>query len=447
MHIVPRLRRSHRRRVPRASAQDQSKLSTIKPLQELEPLAVSLQRDSAPINPQRQSPLFNTLPAEIRSQIFGHCFILDEDSTRPYDACKRYTRPDQSAHPYISLSLLLSCRAIYIETYLLPCLSNPLRVFDGDVQDYPPHSMLKGRPYPTVFANEICLQPWQFAVIDSVELTVQQTMLEGGTLERTSKMVGAQKRHEGVVFEGFAQTGYPTWGDDCRLGDDSNTTTGGTIPQPKWRLKTPREFCRARQITHLTLRMNRTDWWSWTDDPLSEDLEKRLRLEPLINFTGSNASARAMAKGLAARTKGKLPNFRLDSFEIHGRWGEHIREFWPDLQRLELVLESFAQKEAQLDNVVAAAKLWTFPVEDGWTLKWDGEVQSMDWQGVALYGYEPQVTWVVNRESQEEERPVRSWLRRVTSVEKQALDGQRFVVRRMVYVRKKATTEEEEDSD
>lgn len=53
----------------------------------------------------------------------------------------------------------------------------------------------------------------------------------------------------------------------------------------------------------------------------------------------------------------------------------------PDLKTLELVLETFAEKTNQLENVVECAKLWKFPIDDGaaYELVWDGQVESTRW--------------------------------------------------------------------
>jgi hypothetical protein len=52
----------------------------------------------------------------------------------------------------------------------------------------------------------------------------------------------------------------------------------------------------------------------------------------------------------------------------------------PDLKSLELVLESFAAKKRQLEDVVEAAKTWRFPIVDTpCELVWDGEVGVSSW--------------------------------------------------------------------
>jgi hypothetical protein len=63
-------------------------------------------------------------------------------------------------------------------------------------------------------------------------------------------------------------------------------------------------------------------------------------------------------------------------------WGSQIAKF-PDLISLELVLETFASKKAQLDNVVECAKTWTFPIHGAQRmLVWDGKVETKNWSFV-----------------------------------------------------------------
>tara|TARA_R110002003_G_scaffold112_29_gene9791 strand:+ start:23748 stop:24122 length:375 start_codon:yes stop_codon:yes gene_type:complete len=52
----------------------------------------------------------------------------------------------------------------------------------------------------------------------------------------------------------------------------------------------------------------------------------------------------------------------------------------PDLRRLELVLETFAGKKRQLDNVIEAAKTWKFPIKcTPHELVWDGQIGMSSW--------------------------------------------------------------------
>ncbi|KAI1781290.1 hypothetical protein F4818DRAFT_436483 [Hypoxylon cercidicola] len=102
----------------------------------------------------------------------------------------------------------------------------------------------------------------------------------------------------------------------------------------------------------------------------------------MANTTTCNTSL-AMIRGREARKEDTEPDFALDNFEKEGRCGSQISEYWPDLSTLEIALETFACKQGQLDCVVDCAKLWTFPLEDGYHLVWDGKVELVNWRGAS----------------------------------------------------------------
>jgi hypothetical protein len=62
-------------------------------------------------------------------------------------------------------------------------------------------------------------------------------------------------------------------------------------------------------------------------------------------------------------------------------WGNAIYTLLPDIKSLELVLETFNVKEAQLDSVAECAQTWEFPISGRkeTTLIWDGEVVEKRW--------------------------------------------------------------------
>ncbi|KAF1848231.1 uncharacterized protein K460DRAFT_334049 [Cucurbitaria berberidis CBS 394.84] len=75
--------------------------------------------------PQRQSPLFSVLPAELRVLIFQ--FVLSQalDLARPLDIhCNSpLYRPGHTHHATLDISLLLTCRLVYCEAHTIPVRS------------------------------------------------------------------------------------------------------------------------------------------------------------------------------------------------------------------------------------------------------------------------------------------------------------------------------------
>ena len=143
------------------------------------PLALDL-LNSDRITAQGLSPLYNKIPAEVRELIWQFACIQYEDFRFPYEQSKRYCRPGQAARQSVAVEVFLTCRAIYVETFYLPFIMNPIVVFDGDSLDKPPGTVLKGTPLQ--LRDTLKLLPWQFAAINKVEIVAQQINLEGGEL-------------------------------------------------------------------------------------------------------------------------------------------------------------------------------------------------------------------------------------------------------------------------
>lgn len=141
------------------------------------PLAIQILDDPSTVNRQLDSPLFK-LPAELRELIWDYALTAYEDSEALYPLDKPYSRPGQAAPSRIAVDLLLSCRAVYLEAFLVPFQVNPMRIFDGHPDVVPPDSPLQCTPSNLRLCRK--LRPWQFANVTSVDMSVQQFMLEGG---------------------------------------------------------------------------------------------------------------------------------------------------------------------------------------------------------------------------------------------------------------------------
>ena len=79
---------------------------------------------STPINPQHQSALFSTFPAEIRNRIFILATTAYPDPQRPYASEDWHFRPDTPCHLRIDTALLRTCRRAYDEAHLVPIANN-----------------------------------------------------------------------------------------------------------------------------------------------------------------------------------------------------------------------------------------------------------------------------------------------------------------------------------
>ncbi|KAI8962815.1 hypothetical protein F5Y11DRAFT_321697 [Daldinia sp. FL1419] len=390
------------------------------------------------IDSQSQSPLFGRLPRELRDLIW--CFSLTryEDLDQLYDVQKRYARPGQAAPLRIAVQLLRTCRAVYVEAFLKPFQVNPIMIFHGDDKDIPPGTALMRTTENQFLCKK--LRFWQFANISSVETTVQQINLEGGGLERLSRLIGTIGRHRGHESRGYAITGYACFVSPA----ERNEGAGEADLRGECDRSLETNPLTGKKITRLSIRMSRTDWWGWESEPEEGEVSpsEKLRLEPMINVTNlwrRPDNYLAMEKGYEARKAGNEPDFGLDDFEKQGRWGSQIKDYWPDLKSLELVLETFSCKKSQLDHVAQCAKLWTFPVEDGFHLVWDGKEEITRWRGAESYDYEHHQDWFTTQnvsQSVEGRNPKVARWRPYRDIEGSDVDGQEFIIQTLTFNRK-----------
>ncbi|KAI1367941.1 hypothetical protein F5Y08DRAFT_297366 [Xylaria arbuscula] len=407
------------------------------------PLAVQILDDPDSVNHQLDCPLFSKLPAELREIIWDYTLTGYEDLDALYPLDRPYARPGQAAPFRIDLALLLTCRAVYLETFLVPFQVNPLVMFDGHPDVVPPENPLQCTPSNLRLCRK--LRPWQFANISSVDMSVQQFMLEGGAIERASRLLGNKGRHAGQESRGFTLAGYASFAPTNAMtapATDAVLRPGAA----ETRATLIRSIFMGKKITHLTLRMSRTDWWAWTASPQDgeHNPHEALRLEPMINVTDRHETSSAMVQGYEARKEGREPEFDLDEFEKQGRWGTHFAEYWPDLQTLELSLETYAAKEKQLDDVIKCAKLWTLPLNDGKQLEWTGEEESsVRWCGAHQYGYDEELgmSWPIDplssNASSSKDTPSIQW-RPNTDDKNDAGPGQEFVIKSLRFTRRRS---------
>jgi hypothetical protein len=342
---------------------------------------------------QTDCPLFTKIPKELRDLIFEYALTESLNDRRHQDATSTAitsrgdARSGQRDRPE---NLLLTCWAIYRETYLLPILLNPVRF---------PHlsGINQGKPRVTL--------PWQFANIQALDITLQQVALEGDCLYNfffSPTGWQPEARHRGVYVSPYVGLRNTTGG-SCRSFDftllpanDPEVRVG--LSDALNRLSLPRSFRapasnmrlqRARPLVHLTLRIPSTNWWTWTEDPSSTDARNcHLGLEPTLGNGSVDVDERPTCtrmKELAQRRRGgHVPGpsqwgLRDQPSSTPG-WAHTIARL-PDIKVLDLVLETFEEKKAQLDTVIDCAKTWRFPIADTqFELAWHGKVESEQWR-------------------------------------------------------------------
>ncbi|KAH9904192.1 hypothetical protein F4778DRAFT_85715 [Xylariomycetidae sp. FL2044] len=360
------------------------------------PLATEILATPHCISPQPQSPVFGRLPAELREMVWRLALTCYEDMSRTHDVPWHYAMAGRRGPPRVDVGLLLTCRAVYVEAYLVPFQVNPIQVFDDLQHDTflwsASHDPLQC--HPSKLKRVALLRPWQLAAISSIEIIVHQFELEGGSIERVSRLIGARSRHLGLEVRGFRAESYASFADPPKASasvgvphqGSARTHTEADVSDP---VELARDLLVGEKISRLTIRIPTRHWYAYNklrSDSQQQDSWLKLRLEPTTSTTLFGINASSMATGYAARQQGREPDFELDDFERKGCWGPAVGEFWPDLQTLQLVMDTYVEKIDELDVVVNSAKLWTFPQSaegeeerDGFVLAWDGHEPVTTW--------------------------------------------------------------------
>jgi hypothetical protein len=365
----------------------------------VEPLAFTL--ENKPVDAQEQCPLFSTIPTEIRDIIFE--YALTDCTSNPFDSEYRfelsYKRHWPSDNPWplpdIAFPLLQSCRRIYLEAYQFPYLSNPQIVYDSGNQ--------------TLRPNPARLAPWQFALIQSLDIRLQQYKLEGSPSSALMQYPNgwcAEARHKGAVvvarFYKTSRSMYPRAviqslnfgllpntsslldGDKISL-EHNNTFYSETMNRTSSKKKASARIMVARPLAHLTLRLGTQDWWTWTDHSATKDTNEHLGLDPTCGDGSDSVHTRATASRMlelaSQRRAGVFSDPCFSTQNLHSTtWGLAISRI-SSLKSLTLVLRTFGKKKAQLETVVECAKTWKFPLyETNCDLVWGGKVEDCSYE-------------------------------------------------------------------
>lgn len=368
----------------------------------LEPLAWSLEDQI--VSSQGTCPLYSTIPVELRNLIWK--FALTDCTSNPLERARffkgssrsiwspGYSDPEAALYRSdIAVNLLQTCRVVYLETYTLPLSLNSYIVQE-----------------PSAHLTMMASLPWQFANIQRLDISLQQIALEGNILENT--LLGQDRwcpleRHKGVYV---APRQFKINGRNTDISTPSSSFNFALVPADKeveqqrlsdvlrtsaippgehfpW--SSSMRVRLAKPLVHLTLRLGCMDWWTWSDHPNNTDVDKQLALDPAAGDGSSQPQKRPTSNRMRQladeRRAGRDPLFG-DQAPHHSTWAKVVGQF-PDLQTLELVLETFAEKQQQLENVVECAKTWNFHIDNTqYKLVWNGEVEASRWNGIVNGG-------------------------------------------------------------
>jgi hypothetical protein len=276
---------------------------------------------SADPSAQTDSPLFSTIPAEIRQRIYTFTLHAFDDPSKPFNLQHHHYRPGHEYGPKYDLRLLQTCKRIYHEARLLPVSLNEVTIYlyRGPLSNLPAYSQYDWR------ARYRILNEDQRDVVHTVQIFARQCYLESNA---------------DLLIPGSTQLGYK------QLREVGLVTSNSMI---------------AKRII-LTFR--RSDWWSWESPPMSND---QLGICPWRR-------GRTDWKQMEAEPLGGPPQGEWEG------WGGQFR-YVRGLETLEIEFETVETKKRQLERVVRRAKYWRFPLDDDRVLAWTGNVKESTWVG------------------------------------------------------------------
>ena len=340
----------------------------------VQPLAFDL-LGKVKVQLQESSPLFSILPKELRDIIYEYA-LTDGNNHPNQDQPIRRAWNCALPKPNIAFNLLLTCRVVYLEAYQLAYILNPVTI----------HTISTSPNTDITTPKILKLAPWQFALIQSLEICMQQTQLEGSAFRKYAPAYKAAERHRGAIVlaqyfnraqlqASNAMPAFNLFGLKPKDQAETARSLENSIDNPAL----PNQPVTARPLVKLTIRISRTDWWTWTDAPTNT--RSQLGLDPSIG-DGSvhNRPTTAVMLQLAEDRKRGWWRGYTDPL----CWGNTIAKF-QSLKEFTLVLETFAAKKSQLDNVVQSAKTWKFPMDEHHELKYAGKVESSTWRQYASH--------------------------------------------------------------
>ncbi|RGP71925.1 alanine--trna ligase [Fusarium sporotrichioides] len=134
-------------------------------------------------NPQKDSPLFCVLPAEVRDNIFSYVLTDHPDPSPEKQFSKKtcYTRPSYEADQSTDTRLLRTCRAIYRETWFKPFLLREHTEWAASRDRAPP--WMRYQPPMRSMLSRIATQQMQDKVeIERLRVFAQMYKVEQGEL-------------------------------------------------------------------------------------------------------------------------------------------------------------------------------------------------------------------------------------------------------------------------
>lgn len=274
-------------------------------------------------HPQNHSPLFSTLPGEIRQRIYTFVLSSFDDLSKPFNPQHHHYRPGYRYGQKYDLRLLQTCKRVWHEARLLPISLNEIvfYLYRGPSSTPPGYFQHDWR-----MRYRILNQDQQDAV-HTVHFFARQCYLES-----TQKLLAPENGARSLAeLRGL------------------NAAEAGAMT--------------AKMIV-LTFR--RSDWWAWESPVMSND---QIGICP-------------WRRGRTDWKQMEAESFEGPEGDWNG-WGGQF-QYVRGLDTLKIEFETVATKKRQLDRVVGRAKHWKFPLEDDRVLAWTREMKESTWEGMAI---------------------------------------------------------------
>lgn len=301
------------------------------------------------INPQSGSPLYTRIPSEVRNLIFQYALTESpnpdpplfrdigvrndheaENPPLPMGAPRQLARFRSTLFKagfdwfrpdnrgIVSIGLLLTCRRAYVETHSLPQLQKEHEFYCYRGPDSTEPFSVQTRAIHRYFAAK---------------------------LDAPAPVAGLCRRD---LVRSVRIFGQMFW-----LDDTNNEAAF-------WRLVTETPW--FKPVEHLRLTIRRGDWWDWEQN-------QPLRINPFRGKVSIDQTQKDMYTGDGN------PAFQAP---VWGLGFQHL----PSLKTLTMEFETSEDKKKELEDIVAWAVKWRFPLADGRHLSAAGQpVGKMSYRG------------------------------------------------------------------
>ncbi|KAF2728542.1 hypothetical protein EJ04DRAFT_503932 [Polyplosphaeria fusca] len=193
---------------------------------------------------QSQSPLFSTIPAEIRNEIFKLAVTEYEDPSRPWPRNSYYWRPGFRGHRKVDVALLQTCKRVWLETRPLPfqtLVEAPVAFFLAQFERRPPGLWHPNDKRRHLFRT----RPWSFRQWLSVK--TMRIFLQGLTTTNISNFLNHHYTQPSTIIFTTRYTDWFLWEKKNPLYLDKHQMASITLPSSVTKVVMEFEMIESRE--------------------------------------------------------------------------------------------------------------------------------------------------------------------------------------------------------